>query len=60
MKPSTKDRIAGTVHEVKGKVKQKVGELANDPGLKGEGIGEIIAGKIQKKIGQVEKAVEKA
>ncbi len=59
MKPSTKDKIAGTVHEVKGKVKQKVGKLTNDPGLQGEGIGEMIAGKIQKKIGQMEKVVEK-
>jgi len=59
MKPSTKNKIAGTVHEVKGKVKQKVGKLTNDAGLQGEGIGEMIAGKIQKKIGQMEKVVEK-
>jgi uncharacterized protein YjbJ (UPF0337 family) len=60
MKPSTKDEIAGRVHEVKGTIKEKVGELTNDPDLEGEGIGEKIAGKIQKKIGQVEKVVEKS
>jgi uncharacterized protein YjbJ (UPF0337 family) len=59
MKPGTKDEIAGHVHEVKGTIKQKVGQLANDPDLEGEGIGEKIAGKVQKKIGRVEKALEK-
>ncbi len=59
MKPSTKNEIAGRVHEVKGKTKEKVGQLTNDPDLEGEGIVEKIAGKIQKKIGQVERAIEK-
>ena len=48
MKPSTKNEIAGKVHEVKGMIKEKVGELTNDPDLEGEGIGEKIAGKVQK------------
>jgi uncharacterized protein YjbJ (UPF0337 family) len=59
MKQSIKDEATGRIHEVKGKIKEKIGQLANDPGLEGEGIGEEIVGKIQKKIGQVEKAVEK-
>jgi uncharacterized protein YjbJ (UPF0337 family) len=59
MKPSTENEIAGRVHEVKGTVKEKVGELTNDPDLEGEGVGEKIGGKIQKKIGQVQKIVEK-
>jgi uncharacterized protein YjbJ (UPF0337 family) len=59
MKPSTENEIAGKVHEVKGNIKEKVGQLTNDPDLEGEGIGEKIAGKVQKKIGQVEKAIEK-
>jgi uncharacterized protein YjbJ (UPF0337 family) len=59
MNPGTKDEIAGRVHEVKGTIKEKVGELTNDPDLEGEGIGEKIAGKVQKKIGQVEKVIEK-
>jgi uncharacterized protein YjbJ (UPF0337 family) len=59
MKPSTKDEIAGKVHEVKGTIKEKAGELTNDSDLEGEGIGEKIAGKVQKKIGQVEKALGK-
>jgi uncharacterized protein YjbJ (UPF0337 family) len=59
MKPSTENQIAGKVHEVKGQIKEKVGRLTNDPDLEGQGIGEKIAGKIQKKIGQLEKVVEK-
>ena len=31
MKPSTENEIAGKVHEVKGKLKEKVGQIANDP-----------------------------
>jgi uncharacterized protein YjbJ (UPF0337 family) len=59
MKPSTEDEIAGKVHEVKGTIKEKVGELTNDPDLEGEGIGEKIAGKVRNKIGQVERALGK-
>jgi uncharacterized protein YjbJ (UPF0337 family) len=59
VKPSTENEIAGKVHEVEGTVKEKVGELTNDSDLEGHGIGEKIAGKIQKKIGQAEKALGK-
>ena len=59
MKASTENEIAGRVHEVKGKLKEKVGQITNDPDLEVEGLGEKIAGKVQKKIGQVEKAIEK-
>ncbi|MGB2676457.1 MAG: CsbD family protein [Candidatus Acidiferrum sp.] len=59
MRSSTKNEIAGQIHEGKGKTKEKVGQLTNDTDLQAEGIGEKIAGKIQKKIGQVEKVVEK-
>ena len=59
MKPSTNDEIAGRIHEVKGTIKERIGQLTNDPDLEGEGIGEKIAGKVEKKIGQVEKVVEK-
>jgi uncharacterized protein YjbJ (UPF0337 family) len=58
MKPTTENEIAGRVHEVKGKIKEKAGQLTNDPDLEAEGIGENIAGKVQTRIGQVEKVVE--
>ncbi len=59
MKSSTKDEAKGTFHQVKGQIKETVGKLVNDPELEGEGKGEKIAGKVQKKIGQVEKVLEK-
>jgi uncharacterized protein YjbJ (UPF0337 family) len=59
MKPSTKDELAGKAQELKGKIKETVGHLTNDSDLEAEGVGEKIAGKIQKKIGQIEKVIEK-
>jgi uncharacterized protein YjbJ (UPF0337 family) len=59
VKPSNESEMAGRVHELKGKIKEKVGQLTNDPDLEAEGVGEKIGGKVQKKIGQVQKAVEK-
>jgi uncharacterized protein YjbJ (UPF0337 family) len=59
MKPSTKNEIAGKLHEVKGSIRQKAGQLTNDPDLEGKGIGERVAGKIQKKVGELEKVFEK-
>jgi uncharacterized protein YjbJ (UPF0337 family) len=57
MKQSTKDKAKGKFHEVKGKVKEKVGRATNDPNMEAEGQGEQIGGKIRKKIGQVEKVL---
>ena len=59
MKNSTKDQAEGTLHEVKGKVKEQVGRATNNPNLQDEGTGEKVAGKVQKKVGQVEKVFEK-
>jgi len=58
MKPSTQDKAEGKFHEMKGKVKEKAGQLTNNPGLEAEGTVEKAAGKIQGIIGQVEKALE--
>ena len=59
MRPSTQDQVAGKIHEVKGAIKKKVGHVTNNPDMEGEGTGEKLAGKVQKKIGQVEKVFEK-
>ncbi len=59
MKPSTTDQIQGTLHELKGTAKQKAGQVTNNPDLTAEGQGEKLAGKVQKKIGQIEKVFEK-
>jgi uncharacterized protein YjbJ (UPF0337 family) len=57
MKKSTKDKAKGKFHEVKGKVKERVGQLTRDPNLEAEGQGEQIGGKIRKKISEVEKVL---
>ena len=57
MKESTRDKAKGKFHEVKGKVKQKVGRATKNPTMEAEGRGEAIGGKIRKKIGQVEKVL---
>jgi len=59
MKDSIKDKVAGTLHEAKGKVKEKVGRATNDPDLEAQGTGEKVAGKVQKKVGDIEKVFEK-
>jgi uncharacterized protein YjbJ (UPF0337 family) len=57
MKQSTEDNAKGTFHEVKGKVKEKAGQVTNNPDLEAEGQAEKVGGKIQKKIGQVKKVL---
>ena len=59
MKPSTKDQITGKLHELKGKVKEKVGKAVGNPNLEEEGQDEKVAGKVQKKVGEVEKVFNK-
>jgi uncharacterized protein YjbJ (UPF0337 family) len=59
MEQSTKDQIKGSAHEAKGAVKEKVGQVANRPHLTAEDQNEKLAGKIQKKVGQIERVLEK-
>jgi len=59
MKSSTKDQIKGKLREVKGGVKQKVGEVTDNPKLAEEGRDEKVAGTMEKKIGQIKKVFEK-
>jgi uncharacterized protein YjbJ (UPF0337 family) len=59
IKGSTKDTAEGTFHEVKGAIKSHMGILTNDPDLEADGIVEKNTGKIQQKIAQVEKIIEK-
>jgi uncharacterized protein YjbJ (UPF0337 family) len=59
MTQSMKDKIKGTLHEAKGTVKVKVGQVTNNPNLTAKGRNEQLAGKVQKKMGQIEKALDK-
>jgi uncharacterized protein YjbJ (UPF0337 family) len=59
MKDSTKDKLQGAAHELKGAAKEKAGELTKNPRLMDEGTDEKVGGKIQKKVGDIEKVFEK-
>jgi uncharacterized protein YjbJ (UPF0337 family) len=59
MKESTKDTVVGVCHEVKGKVKEVVGKLCDNPNLEAAGTGEKIAGKAMEKLAQYKKIVGK-
>ena len=58
MKRSSKDQATGKLHEVKGKIKTKLGRATKNLNLKNEGEAEQVAGTVQKKIGQIEKVFE--
>jgi uncharacterized protein YjbJ (UPF0337 family) len=57
MKPSTEDRTEGKLHEVKGKIREKIGKVTNDPDLEVSGNAEKKTGIVQKWVGRAEKAV---
>ncbi len=59
MKDSAKDKLEGKAHELKGAVKEKLGQATNNPDLEDEGTAEKVGGKVQKKVGDVEKVFEK-
>jgi len=59
MKSSMKDKVEGTFHEAKGKVKEVAGKITDNPKLEAEGTSEKIAGKVQEKIGKVKKVLGK-
>lgn len=46
------------MHEVKGKVREKVGRAIGDPRMEDEGTDEKVAGKVQKKVGQIKRVLE--
>ena len=57
MKPSTNDKATGKLHELKGAIRQKAGEITKNPKLENDGMAEKNAGKVQNVIGKIEKAV---
>jgi uncharacterized protein YjbJ (UPF0337 family) len=59
MKRSAEDKIKGTLHVVKGTVKAKMGQATNTPSLTVEGKSEKLGGRVQRKIGELERIIEK-
>jgi len=59
MNSSSKDKLQGAFHEVKGKAKEVAGQIAGKPELEAAGTNEKVAGKIQKKVGQIKQVLGK-
>lgn len=53
-----KEHITGKVDELKGKAKQGVGDVTDDPGMKGEGLMDEAKGKIKQAYGDVKDAIK--
>ena len=51
-----KDRIKGSAHEAKGKIKEVAGKATGDAKLEGEGKAEKTAGKVQNAWGGIKDA----
>jgi len=52
-----KDRVEGSAHQAKGKVKEVAGKVFGDAKLEGEGKAEKTAGKVQNAVGGIKDAV---
>ena len=52
-----KDRIKGSAHEAKGKIKEVAGKATGDAKLEGEGKAEKTAGKVQNTWGGIKDIV---
>ncbi len=59
MKSSTKDKAKGKMHQVKGKIKETVGNVVGNKDLEAEGKGENFEGKVQEKVGDAKKVAGK-
>jgi len=59
MTSSTTDKVEGKAHELKGAVKERVGQVTNNPNLEVEGTDEKTGGQIQKKVGDIKKVFNK-
>ena len=59
MKSSTRDKVEGTFHAVKGNIKETAGKMSDNPKLQASGIVEKYTGKVQKKVGQIKTVLGK-
>jgi uncharacterized protein YjbJ (UPF0337 family) len=59
MNSSTRDKIKGTAKEGVGKIKEEMGEAIGNPNLRDRGTAEKVAGKVERKIGDVKKVFGK-
>jgi uncharacterized protein YjbJ (UPF0337 family) len=57
MKSSTQDKVAGTAKTIAGKVKETTGKLVGNDRLRAEGLAQKVAGKTQKKVGEIKQVL---
>lgn len=55
MKSSTHDKVEGSAKEAIGKVKETTGKAIGNPDLQDRGTAEKVAGKVERKVGDVKK-----
>jgi uncharacterized protein YjbJ (UPF0337 family) len=58
MKGSTKNRVRGTVKQIKGKAKETAGRMTRNTRLEAEGLGDQIDGTMQNLGGKLQKKLE--
>jgi uncharacterized protein YjbJ (UPF0337 family) len=59
MNSSTEDKVKGRAKEVAGKVKEETGKAVGNPDLQDRGTTEKIAGKLERKVGDVKRVFGK-
>lgn len=59
MKNSTQDQVAGTTRRLAGNAKEGLGKATGDKELTQEGRKDQVAGKVQKKVGDVKQVFDK-
>lgn len=59
MSSALKDKVKGTLREAKGKVKEVAGKLTDNPKLEAKGVVEKLAGKAERKLGEIKKVLGK-
>ncbi|MCE9601813.1 MAG: CsbD family protein [Gemmatimonadetes bacterium] len=57
MKDSTKNNAEGKVLEIKGKMKEKLGEATGDVKLKAHGVADQLVGKAKQVVGKAEETL---
>lgn len=56
--PNTQN-VKGKVNELKGEIKQSMGDAKDDPDMQAEGLGDEVKGKAQQAGAHVRKAIDK-
>ncbi|HMD62302.1 MAG TPA: CsbD family protein [Opitutaceae bacterium] len=58
MNQSTHDNVQGTAKVISGAIKEKTGKMVGNPKLEAEGSTEKTLGQLQRKVGEIEKALD--